>query len=111
MTIRRIPIYINDFGDGIQDLPVLSGNGTVSETGGALVVSAAAGQNVDWHTFGRFGKLPYIPIPVTLDYTKVYYEFTVRSWATTDSGYSHFVAALFQDDTTLWFLASTDGVN
>jgi hypothetical protein len=55
-------IFYDSFDDGIQSLPTLAGNGTVTETGGNLVVTAN-GVNTDWWTFGRNGILAYAPIP------------------------------------------------
>ena len=111
MVLVRVPIYKDDFADGFQDLPVLSGNGTVAETGGALVVSATAGVDMDWYTWGRHGKLPYVGVQALSNYNKIYYEFTVKSWTTTDSSHTHLVVALRQSDTVLWYLASGDGTN
>jgi len=107
----RISIFVNDFNDDIQDLPVMSGNGVVSETGGALVVSSDGNHNMNWNSSGRNGKLPYVTVPIISEFTKVYYEFTVKSWTTTNPTYSHFVAALFQSDAILWILGSSDGLN
>ena len=109
MVVTRIPIYKDDFADGFQDLPVLSGNGTVAETGGALVVSATAGVDMDWYTWGRHGKLPYVDVQALSNYNKIYYEFTIRSWTTTNNTISALVVALCQNDTVFWFLYSQNG--
>lgn len=111
MTIRRIPIFQDSFGDGNQDLPVLSGAGSVTEAGGALVVSVPGGTNADWWTWGRNGILPFVGVIGTLDYTKIYYEFTIKSWTTTNPSYSHVVVGLCASDTALWWLFTQDGTN
>lgn len=110
--MARVPIFQDDFGDGNQDLPVLSGTGSVTETGGALVVSVPGGTNADWYTFGRAGKLPYVGLTTfPSSWIKIYYEFTIRSWSTSDTNYSDLIVALFQSDTVLWTLASNNGSN
>lgn len=108
--MARVPIFVDDFNDGYQDLPIRSGTGSVSEYGGALVVSVSGGTNADWYTFGRNVVLPYVGLETIPDsWHKIYYEFTIKSWATADPNYSHLVVALAQSDTVLWILGSNNG--
>jgi hypothetical protein len=106
-----VPIYSNDF-SGAFPLSSLAGNGSAAESGGKLAVSASLGQNCQWAqgTSGRQVVLPYAPIATRRDFNKIYLEFTVSSWTTSDTAHTRILAVLHQDDNNLFTIFSDDGV-
>lgn len=89
--------YCDYFDDGVP-LPTLAGNGSVTETGGELVVTINAGVNSDWWTFGRNGILAYQPIPYFEDASWVIFETELASLTNPDPSYSHAMWGLRVDD-------------
>lgn len=112
MGVPFIPIYQNDFGAGVLDIPTLPGNGTATAAGGQLAVSSLVGQDLAWFAaHARDGIMPYVPAIARDDFAKLYYEFTILSWTTGDPAYSAIWASVHQDDQNFFAIFSNDGIN
>jgi len=102
--------YYDDHEDGSlsSQINILSGNGYVSESGGALRVGSAGGVNLDWYTFGRNGKLPQVAINAnTAIHRRTIIETVEESY--TGSGNEHEMWGAWLDDQNHYWLYSEDG--
>jgi len=98
-TRDRVWILKDDFDDGTP-WPYLSGNGSVTESGGEQVYSASGG-STDWYSsVARQGKLPYISFtPPT--YGILYVEAEIKQIV--EAGNAHHLFAIYQDNSNfLW---------
>lgn len=97
-TKEVLTLFWDDFDDGVP-WPTLSGNGTVSESGGVQTYYASGG-STDWYTGGRNGKLPYVNFP---NPGNGIINFEVEIKEVVESGNAHHLCALHQNDSNfLW---------
>lgn len=105
---NRVTIIEDQFEDGVQGLPILSGAGTFSEASGNLVYSAVDSENCDWWTFGRNGALAYLDLPVNFQrYYSLYFETNFQSWSVNGPTCEMYFG-LYQDDLH-WYHFLVDG--
>lgn len=91
-------LFSDNFEDGVQNLPTLAGNGSVTESGGELNHIVGAGQNADWWTFGRNGILPYQLLNLQPQDTKVTFETELAAITIPVPATSHMMVGLWLDD-------------
>jgi hypothetical protein len=108
--VNRIGLLDDHFGGvGVNVQP---GNGTISAANGRLKIEATAGQNLDWWTFGRNGTIGLVPITNLIkDHSILYFETTLHSWTTTNSGHSHSMWGIYLNDQNFYWIYTHDEVN
>lgn len=104
-------IIDDTFENDVVDLSISSGNGTITETGGQLVVTAPTGVNCDWYTFGRNGKIAYTPLNYTAKDRIVTITTEVGAFSNANPSYGHSLWGLYQDDYNHYWIYSHDGIN
>lgn len=105
-------LFQDDFGDGIQSIPELSGTGAFSEAGGKLIYDLSSGVNGDWWTFGRNSRAAalYFGPSLGLSYDIVVAEATFSAFS--GATYSELYFNLYKGDVDWYqFYIDSGGVN
>jgi len=82
-------LTIDDFGASTPTLPQLSGNGTITKSGGQLRYAVGAGVNCDIWVGFRNCKIAYYTLPWLRKHQQYTFETQLGYWTTTNSSISH----------------------